>query len=152
MNKTIYVLAFILISKSGFSQVPDSLLKSIEVNNPMIKASVKWLEYERIRSRTGIYPDNPDVSYNYVWGSPDAIGNQRELEITQEIRFPGYYFARSSMQKIEFGQSEIIVEKTINEILFKAKNEIVTLIWLTKKELTLSKKLKESSDLFVMMQ
>ncbi|HBE42211.1 MAG TPA: hypothetical protein DDW27_13560 [Bacteroidales bacterium] len=152
MNKTIYVLAFILISKSGFSQVPDSLLKSIEVNNPMIKASVKWLEYERIRSRTGIYPDNPDVSYNYMWGSPDAIGNQRELEITQEIRFPGYYFARSSMQKIEFGQSEIIVEKTINEILFKAKNEIVTLIWLTKKELTLSKKLKESSDLFVMMQ
>ena len=75
MNKTLYVLASILISSGGFSQVPDSLLKSIEINNPMIRASVKWLESERVRSRTGIYPDNPDVSYNYMWGSPDAIGN-----------------------------------------------------------------------------
>jgi outer membrane protein, heavy metal efflux system len=152
MNKTIYVLAFILISRIGYSQATDSLLKSIEMNNPMIKASVKWLESERIRSRTGIYPDNPDVTYNYLWGSPDAIGNQQELEIIQKFKFPSYYFARSSMQKMEFGQSEIIVDKIKNEILFKAKNEIVTLIWLTKKELTSNKKLKESSDLLVMMQ
>jgi outer membrane protein, heavy metal efflux system len=152
MNKTLYVLAFIMISGMGYSQGPDSLLKSIEVNNPMIKASLKWLEAEKSRSRTGIYPDNPDITYNYLWGSPDAIGNQQEFEITQKFRFPGYYFARSSMQKMEFGQSEIIVEKTKNDILFKAQNEIITLIWLTKKELTLSKKLKESSDLLTMMQ
>jgi hypothetical protein len=35
-----------------------------------------------------------------MWGSPDAIGNQQEFEITQKFRFPGYYFARSSMQKV----------------------------------------------------
>ena len=141
-----------MISRMGYSQGPDSLLKNIEVNNPMIKASVKWLESEKYRSMTGVYPENPDITYNYMWGSPDAIGNQQELEITQKFRFPGYYFARSSMQKMEFGQSEIVVEKTINEILFKAQNEIITLIWLTKKELTLSKKLKESSDLLALMQ
>jgi len=152
MNKTLYVLTFILICRVGYSQGPDSLLKSIEVNNPMIKSSVKWLEAEKSRSRTGIYPDNPDITYNYLWGSPDAIGNQQEFEITQKFRFPGYYFARSSMQKMEFGQSEILVEKTINDILFKAQNEIITLIWLTKKELTLSNKLKESADLLALMQ
>jgi hypothetical protein len=152
MNKTVYVLAFIMISRMGYSQGPDSLLKSIEENNPMIKSSLKWLESEKFRSKTGIYPENPDISYNYLWGSPDAIGNQQELEITQKFRFPGYYFARFSMQKMEFGQSEIMVGKIINDILFKAHNEIITLIWLTKKELTLSKKLKESSDLLAMMQ
>jgi outer membrane protein, heavy metal efflux system len=152
MNKTLYLLAFILISRVGYSQVPDSLLKSIEVNNPMIKASLKWLESEKSRSRTGIYPDNPDITYNYLWGSPDAIGDQQELEIIQKFKFPGYYFARSSMQKLEFGQSEILVGKTKNDILFKAKNEIITLIWLTKREFTLNMKLKESSDLLVMMQ
>lgn len=141
-----------MISRIGYSQDPDSLLRSIEANNPMIKSSVKWLESEKYRSKTGIYPENPDISYNYMWGSPDAIGNQQELEITQKFRFPGYYFARSSMQKMEFGQSEIVVEKTINDILFKAQNEIITLIWLTKKELTLSNKLKESSDLLALMQ
>jgi outer membrane protein, heavy metal efflux system len=152
MNKTLYVLAFILISRMGYSQVPDSLLNSLEVNNPMIKASVKWLESEKFRSRTGIYPDNPDVTYNYMWGSPDATGNKQELEITQTFNFPGYYSAKSSLQKMQFGQSEIIVEKTKNDIRFKAKNEIITLIWLTKKEVALSKKLKESSDLLAMMQ
>jgi len=152
MNRILYVLVFICISSVVYAQVPDSLLKSIEVNNPMIKSSVKWLEAEKSRSRTGIYPDNPDITYNYLWGSPDAIGNQQEFEITQKFRFPGYYFARSSMQKMEFGQSEILVEKTINDILFKAQNEIITLIWLTKKELTLSNKLKESADLLALMQ
>jgi outer membrane protein TolC len=87
-----------------------------------------------------------------MWGSPYAIGNQKEFEITQKFRFPGYYFARSSLQKMEFGQSEIMVEKIISDILFKAQNEIITLIWLTKKELTLTKKMKESSDLLAMMQ
>ena len=141
-----------MISRIGYPQDPDSLLRSIEANNPMIKSSVKWLESEKYRSKTGIYPENPDITYNYMWGSPDAIGNQQELEITQKFRFPGYYFARSSMQKMEFGQSEIVVEKTINDILFKAHNEIITLIWLAKKELTLSNKLKESSDLLALMQ
>ena len=112
MNKTLYVLVFIMISRIGYSQGTDNLLKSIEVNNPMIKASVIWLESEKYRSKTGIYPENPDITYNYMWGSPDAIGNQQELEITQKFRIPGYYFARSSMQKMEFGQSEIIVDKT----------------------------------------
>ena len=152
MNKTLYLIGFIMISNVGYSQFPDSLLKSIEVNNPRIKASLKWLESEKYRSKTGIYPENPDITFNYMWGSPDAIGNQQELEITQKFRFPGYYFARSSMQKMEFGQSEIMVEKGINYILFKANNEIFTLIWLTKKELTLTKKLKESSDLLALMQ
>lgn len=141
-----------MISRIGYSQGTDSLLKSIEVNNPMIRSSVKWLESEKHRSKTGIYPENPDITYNYMWGSPDAIGNQQELEITQKFRIPGYYFARSSMQKMEFGQSEILVEKTINDILFKAQSEIITLIWLTKKELTLSNKLKESADLLALMQ
>ncbi len=151
MNKILYVFSFILISRAGYSQVPD-LLKSIEANNPLIKASMKWLESEKIRSRTGIYPENPGITYNYLWGSPDAAGNQKELEITQKFRFPGYYFARSNMQKIEFGQNEIIVEKTKNEILFKAKDEIVTLVWLSKKELILSKKLIESTALLSMTQ
>ena len=152
MNRILYVLVFICISSVVYAQVPDSLLKSIEVNNPMLKASVKWIEAEKIRSRTGIYPDNPGITYNYMWGSPDAIGNQQEFEVTQKFNFPGYYFAKSSMQKMQFGQTEIMLEKTRNEILFKAQNEIITLIWLSKKEFTMEKKLKESSDLLVSMQ
>jgi len=152
MNKTLYLIALIMISSKGYAQDPGILLKSIEANNPVIRASVKWLESEKYRSKTGIYPENPDITFNYMWGNPDAIGNQQELEITQKFSLPGYYFAKSSMQKMEFGQSEILAEKTINDILFKAQNEIITLIWLTKKELTLSKKLKESLDLLALMQ
>jgi len=152
MNKTIYIFAIICISNVGYSQVPDSLLKNIELNNPTIKASLKWLEAEKARSRTGIYPNNPGFTYNYLWGSPDGIGDQQEFELTQSFQFPGYYFAKSSMQKMQFGQSEIMVEKTKNNILFKAQNEIITLIWLTKKETILSNRLKESFDLLALMQ
>jgi outer membrane protein, heavy metal efflux system len=152
MNKALNILTFIWLTGVGYSQGPDSLLESIEANNPVIKASIKWLEAEKMRSKTGVYPDNPGFTYNYLWGSPDAIGDQQEFELTQSFRYPGYYFAKSSMQKMQFSQSEIMVEKISNDILFKAQNEIITLIWLAKKEYILSKKLKESSDLLVMMQ
>ena len=108
MNKTLYVLAFLMISSMGHAQDPDILLKSIEANNPAIRASAKWLESEKYRSKTGIYPENPDITFNYMRGNPDAIGNQQELEITQKFSFPGYYFAISSMQKMEFSQSEVL--------------------------------------------
>ena len=152
MNKITFTILFAFLSLNGYSQFPETLLSSVETNNPMIKASRKWLESELIRSKTGIYPNNPDVIYNYLWGSPDAIGNQQELEFTQTIQFPGYYFSKSSMQKQQYEQSVIMADKVKAEVLYKARNEIVSLIWLSKLEAVLNRKFKESGELVGMMQ
>lgn len=152
MRRVIYTLILNLVLAPIYSQIPDSLLRSIEANNPVIKAGAAWLESERTRSKTGIYPDNPEITWNYMWGSPDAIGDQKELEISQSFMFPGYYTARSSMQKLDFSQKEIMVEKSRKEVLFKAANEVIMLTWLGKKESLLVNKLNESTRLREMMQ
>jgi outer membrane protein TolC len=152
MNKLIIILIFSFIGIEAYSQGADSLLKSIELNNPLLRANTQWLESEKARSRTGLYPENPDITFNYLWGTPDAIGNQKELEITQRLRFPSYYFAKSSMQKKEFSGKEISAEKARYEILYKARNEIASMEWLMKKQKLLEDKMKEASELLSIMQ
>lgn len=151
MNKALYTLILTLLLTPAYSQIPDSLLRSIEANNPVIRAGASWLESERARSKTGIYPANPEITWNYMWGNTDAIGDQKELEITQSFMFPGYYTAKYSMQKLDFSQKEIMVEKTRKEVLFNAANEVIMLTWLGKKEGLLVNKFNESSRLLEMM-
>ena len=152
MIKAIYILLLLCISLSGYSQTLDSLLKSIERNNPQIQSQAKWLETERARSRTGIYPSNPEVSFNYMWGSPDAIGNQQEFEVTQSFRFPTYYFTKAGMQELQLEQKVLVVEKSKREILSLAYNEYCTLVWLGKREEVLNKRVNESETLLSIMQ
>lgn len=152
MNKTINILLFIFLGSACYAQNNDSLLESIKVNNPVIKAGHTWLESEKAKSKTGLYPDNPEVIFNYLWGTPENIGNQKELEITQKLKFPGYYMAKTSMQRKIFSEKQIMHEKTINEILFKAENEIAALAWLNKKRSILENRIKESSELVDMIR
>jgi len=152
MIKVKYILLLLCINLSGYSQTIDTLLKSIERNNPQIQAQAKWLEAERARARTGIYPTNPEVTYNYMWGSPDAIGNQQEFEVTQSFRLPTYYYAKSGMQNLQLEQKVLLVEKSKREILSQAFNEFYTLVWLNKKEVVLNKRVSESANLLSIMQ
>ncbi|MHC1733142.1 MAG: TolC family protein [Bacteroidales bacterium] len=152
MNKVLFIILLALISVSGYSQYPETLLSSVEMNNPEIKASRKWLESELARSKTGIYPENPEIAYNYLWGSPGSYGNQQEFEVTQRLRFPGYYTSISSMQERQYQQYEVLAARVKADVLYRAKNEIATLTWLTKKEKILAGRLKESGELVSMMQ
>lgn len=152
MIKVKYILILLCFSLTGFSQTIDTLLKSIERNNPQIQAQAKWLEAEKARARTAIYPTNPEVSFNYMWGSPDAIGNQQEFEVTQSFRLPTYYFAKSGMQKLQMEQKVLLVEKSKREILSQANKEFYTLVWLIKMEEVLNKRVNESTNLLNIMQ
>lgn len=152
MIKAKYILLLLCISLSGYSQNIDTLLKSIERNNPHIQAQAKWLETEKARARTGIFPTNPEVTYNYMFGSPNAIGNQQEFEVTQSFRLPTYYFAKSGMQKLQLEQKSLMVEKSKKEILSQAYKEFLTLVWLSKKDEVLNKRMNESTNLLNIMQ
>ncbi|MFO7614697.1 MAG: TolC family protein [Bacteroidales bacterium] len=152
MKKLYYIILLLSVSFVGFGQSFDSFMQSIEQNNPRLITLQKWLEAEETKAKTGIYPDNPEVSYNYLWGNSDALGNQQELEITQTFKLPGYYTSKSAVQKLNFQQKQALAEKEKREILHTARTAWFNLVWLHKKEALLIIRKEDAEKLVAIMQ
>jgi outer membrane protein TolC len=152
MKNLIYVLLLLVLSFPVSSQTLDSLIRNVERNNLQLIAMQKWLEVERIRARTGIYPDNPEATYVYLWGNSDAFGNQQEFEFIQSFKMPGYYNSKSNVQQLQFDQKELMIQKASLEILHKVRATYFDLVWLHKKEGLLRKRKNESEKLVSVME
>jgi outer membrane protein, heavy metal efflux system len=151
MKHTIIILVFFM-AKLSYGQAFDSFMQIVEQNNPRIIAMQKWLEAEETKAKMGIYPDNPEVSYTHLWGSPESIGNQQELEISQSFKLPGYYTSKSAVQKLNFQQKQALAEMEKREILHTARTAWFNLVWLHKKEALLKSRKEDAEKLVAIMQ
>lgn len=152
MKKLIKLFLFLSVSIVGFGQSFDSFMQSVEQNNPALIALQKWLEAEETKAKTGIYPDNPSISYNFLWGNPIAIGSQQELEISQSFKLPGYYASKAAIQKLNYQQKQALAEKEKREILHSASVAWFKLVCLYKKEILLHVINADAEKLVAMMR
>jgi outer membrane protein, heavy metal efflux system len=152
MKRITSTILFLTLSFIGFGQSFDSFMKAIEQNNPQILALEKWLEAEETKAKTGLYPNNPEVRYHYLLGSPKTIGNQQEFEISQSFKLPGYYTSRSAVQSLDFEQKLAIAEKERREILHVARTSLFNLISMHKMEALLQIRSADAEKLVAIMQ
>ncbi len=152
MKKIKFTTLFLAFTITGFGQVFDSFLQSVELNNPRLKALQKWLEAEEALAKTGIYPDNPEVGYNYLFGNSNAPGNQQELEITQAFKLPGYYTSKADLQRLGFQQKQALADREKREILHTARTAYFNLVWLHKKEALQKNRKDDAEKLAALMQ
>lgn len=76
------------ITSIAAQQTPDDILLQIEQNNSTLQALRKTAEAEKLENRTGIYLDNPEIEFNYLWGNPQAIGDRKDIRVTQSFDIP----------------------------------------------------------------
>lgn len=99
-RKTIAIL--ILIASIGAVKAQSNLytvLQQVDSNNLTLKSLRQRLEADRIASRIGLNPGNPQAEVIYQWGSPVDIGNKTTISITQEFSFPTAYIYRAKLAK-----------------------------------------------------
>jgi outer membrane protein, heavy metal efflux system len=130
----------------------DSLLKSIEQNNPQLVTMQKWLEAEAVYARTGIHPVNPQVRYAYLYGNPVETGNLQELEILQSFRLPGYYNKKAALQQLHYEQKQLWAGKEMREIMHQVRVVYFNLVWLHRKDVLLQSRREEAERLLAMMK
>ncbi len=152
MKRIIFIVLLVSVSTTGFSQSFDEFLKHVGQNNPQLIALQKWLEAGEVEAKTGIYPDNPEVSYNYLFGNAEAAGNQQEFEISQSLKLPGYYSAKSEVQHLQFEQKQALVQKEKLAVMHTAREGYFNLVWLGKKEALLETRKEESEKLVELMK
>jgi outer membrane protein TolC len=128
MKKLIIIIFIIFagltsVAQSGY----DTILQQIETNNTTLSALRQQAEAQKINNRTGLLPQNPEVEFNHLWGSPAAIGNRTDFRVTQTIDFPTAYAHRNRIAGLQNENAELVYKAERLNILLSAKQICVQL-------------------------
>ena len=117
--------AWIVHSQSGY----DAILQQIETNNTTLAALRQQTEADKLANRTGLAPANPEVEFNYLWGSPSVIGNRTDISFTQTFDFPTAYAHRSKIAHLQNENADLIYKAERLNVLLAAKQACIELVY-----------------------
>jgi cobalt-zinc-cadmium efflux system outer membrane protein len=117
----IWAILFILPVSLSAQITVDSVVSAIEKNNTSLSARRKSTEAEKFRNQTGIYLQNPEAGFNYLWGNPAAMGNRTDISIKQSFDFPTAYGYRRQIADSRNLQSDLEYQQQRREILYAAR-------------------------------
>jgi len=107
----------------------DKVLTQIEKNNTTLSALRKSADAQKVGNKTGIFLKNPEVEFNYLWGTPSAIENRTDFSIKQSFDFPTAYGYKNKISDIKNEQTELEYRKQQKTVLLQARNICIDLIY-----------------------
>lgn len=107
----LFIAIIILPGSILFSQDINTILTGVEKNNTTLLALRKSADAERIGNKTGLYLTNPEFAFNYLWGSPESIGNRHDISLLQSFDFPTAYAYRNQISEYRNAQVELEYER-----------------------------------------
>ena len=143
----IYVITC-FFALNGFTQNGiDSVLRSVEANNKSIQSNKKYWEARKAEFKTGLTPYDPQVEYDYLFGSPAGAGNQKDFSVTQRLDFPSAYKRKKDLSSQQIAQTELQRQVYRQDILLEAKLLTLQFIYLNKKGDELGRRLANTQQL-----
>lgn len=124
----IYLLLAVMVSPLA-AQDYTAVLQEIELNSTTLKALREQAEADKLASRTGIYLDNPEVEFNYLWGDPSVMGNRTDVSVKQSFDFPSAYAYKGKIAKLESANAELKYKSERVQLLLSAKQLCIELIY-----------------------
>jgi outer membrane protein TolC len=121
----------ILLLSAGFFAMSQSryegILQQIEENNTMLRVSREQMNSQKLNNRTGIYPNNPEVEFHYLWGSPNSIGNRTDFNVKQTFDFPSVYSYRNRIAGLQNTKAELSYKTQRMYLLLSVKQICIEL-------------------------
>ncbi len=124
------ILIIVILGFGMFSIAQTNIreiTKEIVSNNLSIQALALENQMKRFENREELIPDDPEIGYSYLWGSPSFVGNRTDLNANQRLKFPTYYAKRKKLNNL-FGDlyaKELEVE--INQVIFNTLDILIDL-------------------------
>ena len=107
----------------------NPVLSSIEENNTTLKALRKQVEADRLQNKTGIFLDDPEVGFNYLWANPSNIGNRTDFSVSQTFDIPTITGMKSRLANGRNNLVEWQYKADRMNILLEAKQYCIELIY-----------------------
>ena len=112
----------------------NTVLSAIAQNNKSIKAYRQLVQSRKVNSKTGLYPENPTLEYDYMEGSPAGAGNQTDITFIQSFDFPTAYGKRKKLSEATIEKLDILFEGYKQDILLEASQAYLELVYLNKRK------------------
>lgn len=125
----------------------DDVLKSIETNNPTLRANRQLAESQKLEARTGNYLANPTVEYSQLWPKGNTEGSENELVVKQSFDFPSVYAHKNKLARIKSETSDLQYAAKRQEILLNALETCQEIIFLKKQKALLDNRLTHTQKL-----
>jgi outer membrane protein TolC len=78
------LLSFIILSSTlTLSAQNAAVIQQIEANNTTLKALRAATDEQKLENQTGLWLSNPELAFNYLWGSPRNVGDRKDFSISQ---------------------------------------------------------------------
>ena len=106
-----------------------SILTEIEANSIQLGALREHIEADKLGNRSGLSLSNPEIEFNYLWGSPSPIGNRKDLSLSQSFDFPTVYGHRIKMAKLQNHNLDWLYKAERLQILLLAKEKLINLVY-----------------------
>jgi outer membrane protein, heavy metal efflux system len=115
------LLALAIWANANAQSSLETVLASIEKNNPSLAADHQFWEAKKLEYQTGLTLPNPTVQGQYLIGSPATAGNQTDFFAVQPFDFPTAYKKRRELAAMQGAvyTSEIAARR--QEVLLEAK-------------------------------
>ncbi len=107
----------------------NPVLSSIEENNTTLKALREQAEADKLQNKTGIFLDDPEVGFNYLWGSPTDIGNRTDFSVSQTFDIPTITGMKSRLANGKNNLVEWQYKADRMNILLEAKQYCIELVY-----------------------
>lgn len=117
----ICALLFILPVSLTAQITVDSVLSNIERNNTTLSALRKSVEAEKLGNHTGVYLQNPEMGFDYLWGNNSEIGNKVDFSVRQSFDFPTAYGYRRQIADSRNLQADLEYQRQRKDILLNAR-------------------------------
>lgn len=147
--RKIIVNFLMLILPFGLLAQPEieNILLEIESNNTKLSAYQNLNEAQKLENKTGIFLENPEIRFNYLWGNPAAIGNRQDFSISQSFDFPTSYGIKKKIANAKNKQADLNFELQRKSILFQAKTICNQLIYLNALSAMLKKRMEHAEGI-----
>jgi cobalt-zinc-cadmium efflux system outer membrane protein len=144
---TIYIITCFFVMNAFAQSSLDSVLISVDTNNRSIQSNKKYWEARKAEFKTGLALYDPQVEFDYLFGSPAGAGNQKDFSVTQRLDFPTAYKRKKELSNEQIAQTELQQKVYRQDILLGAKLIALQIIYLNKKGAELNKRLTNTQQL-----
>lgn len=107
----------------------DRVLASVEQNNTALKTLREEVKAQQLGNRTGIFLPDPEAGFNYLWGTPSAIGNRRDFSISQSFDLATLGGMKKRMAEKQNVLADLQYQSDRQTILLQAKQLCIDLIY-----------------------
>lgn len=121
MKKIVSFLLFV-VSVCAHGQSPYAhILQQIEQNSTTLLSYRSAQQAEAIGNKTGLLPNDPDISLSNKWKHPTAPTTTKEIGVSQAFDFPTVYSQRNRLSKMQTEASETAYEQQRMTLLLEAE-------------------------------